>query len=297
MAENRTIHNPKAAVFFIPGPGSDAVSSAERAAAALNAQGVFSAVIPYEEAADGSLPGEVRPGEALFVTDSARILELLQDKGLCAAALRHAGSRDEDFRKAAYLLEDPWEIDADSYQKIYERLKGLPWTILATDRCVVRELVPEDAPALLALYDAEALRYTEGPGRNAEEEAKVLAAYAKKVYGFFGYGTWAVIDKESGMLIGRTGFEPFEREDGAMSFGYILHPQYRGKGYAQEVCAAILRYGIEMLGFSAIEADTLPENTASVRLLEKLGFEPAGTGNVHTYRFTVITADSTGEET
>lgn len=304
------VQNTKAAVLFVTGSGSaDRVSAgrgsysgAEYAAEALHAvealraEGVLSAVISCEEAAAGILPEGVKPEEALFAADSGRVLDLLLDRGLCAAAVRHAGNGDEDLHRAAYILEEPAEIDADSYQKIYERLKGLPWTLLTTKRCIIRELVPEDAPDLLALYDAEALRFTEGPAQNAEEEAKVLAAYAKKVYGFFGYGTWAVIDRESGMLIGRAGFEPFERADGAMSFGYILHPQYRGRGYAREACAAILRYGTDMLGFTAIEADTVPENAASVKLLERLGFTRTSTGDIHTYRYNVNTADSTGEE-
>ena len=96
------------------------------------------------------------------------------------------------------------------------------------------------------------------------------------MYGFFGYGTWAVIEKDSGRLIGRAGYEPFERKNGSMSFGYIFHPDFRNRGYAQEVCAALVEYGFEMLGFDAVEADMDPENTASVKLLYKLGFVPAG---------------------
>ena len=203
--------------------------------------------------------------------------------------------RGEDFAGAAYLVEEPRYIDTDSFIKIYERLKGLPWTILETKRCIVRELEEADAPDVLALYDEAALGFVESPARNADEEAGILAAYRQKVYGFFGYGTWAVIEKDSGRLIGRAGFEPFERKNGSMSFGYIFHPDFRGKGYAGEVCAALVEYGFEMLGFTAVEADTDQGNTASAKLLQRLGFVPVNgrdktdtdnedAGNVLTFR-------------
>lgn len=276
----------KAAVIFIVTDPEK--SGAREAAEALEAAGtctsVFNAACNPDHVLTADCPDLQDRKDVLYVTDDPRMLDRLLDGGCCAAGLMHDGNRDADLSRADYLLEDAAWVDADSYQKIYERLKGLPWTILETERCIVRELVPEDAPAVLSLYDAEALRFVEGPCKTAEEEAKVLAAYAKKVYGFFGYGTWALIDRASGRLIGRMGFEPFERENGAMSFGYILHPQFRGKGYALEAGTAILRYGRQMLGFTVIEADTLPENAASARLLERLGFVLAGTGSVYTYR-------------
>ena len=59
-------------------------------------------------------------------------------------------------------------------------------------------------------------------------------------------------------------------------FGFLLGPEWRGKGIAREVCGALLQYGVSELGFTCIRADARNDNTPSVRLLEKLGFVPAG---------------------
>ncbi|MBO5998229.1 MAG: hypothetical protein J6P87_00920, partial [Lachnospiraceae bacterium] len=106
-------------------------------------------------------------GFMLFITDSPAVFKSLLEAGMCAAAWVHerplasSGQSGQDFPGAQYLLEEPGYIDTDSYIKIYERLKGLPWTILETTRCMVRELESADAPGVLALYDDEALRYVE----------------------------------------------------------------------------------------------------------------------------------------
>ena len=213
--------------------------------------------------------------ELLYVTDCGSVIRALREKGLPVCGYAHEGSRarGESLKGVDYILEEPALIPADSYQKIFERAAGLPWTILETERCVVRELTPADAEAVLALYDSEARRFLEAPQDDPAEERKVLAAYAQKVYRLYGYGTWGIFSKEDGKLIGRAGFEPYTGQDDAMHFGYLIHPARRRQGYAYEACAAILNYGQEMLGFPKIAAETVKENAASAALLKKLGFE------------------------
>ena len=282
---NRTPVNTRLEkVFFIYEDASDTAVQKEIGLAVWNLEhdGVKAEGIAAEKFMPdpGALKLPENGGSMLFITDSPVLFKYLLKAGMPAAAWVHEkpqeepAGRGEDFAGAAYIVEEPGYIDTDSYIKIYERLKGLPWTILETDRCIVRELEEADAPDVLALYDEAALGFVETPAQNADEEAGILAAYREKVYGFFGYGTWAVIEKDSGRLIGRAGFEPFERKNGSMSFGYIFHPDFRGKGYAGEVCAALVEYGFEMLGFTAVEADTDQGNTASAKLLQRLGFVP-----------------------
>jgi hypothetical protein len=91
--------------------------------------------------------------ETLFVTDSAEILAALREQGKNAAGYLHGGNPGESFPGADYLIQEPGWIDADSWNKIYQRLSGYPWFILETDRCLVREFVPEDLDAIYDLYD------------------------------------------------------------------------------------------------------------------------------------------------
>ena len=60
------------------------------------------------------------------------------------------------------------------------------------------------------------------------------------------------------------------------NIGYILHPDHWAKGYAREALTAVIPHVFTHFGVSAIKADIDPRNAASIRLLERLGFEPSG---------------------
>ena len=62
-------------------------------------------------------------------------------------------------------------------------------------------------------------------------------------------------------------------------FGFLISPELRGTGIAFEVCSALLQYGFSQLGFARVRADAKKENTASLRLLRRLGFTLLGEGD------------------
>ena len=88
--------------------------------------------------------------------------------------------------------------------------------------------------------------------------------------------------KASGKLIGLIAIEPRKEQTGRVrNLGYVFHPGYAGHGYATEGCQAVMVYLFDQLGIDAILTGTHPENTASVRLLERLGIHPIGNGEFH----------------
>jgi len=211
--------------------------------------------------------------ETLYLTDSAETYRKLSAEGFSAAGYLHAGNRGESFEGADYLLEQPEEVDADSYVKIWQRLSGLPWTIALTERLWIREMVPEDLEELYRLYeDEEARRFLEPLSEDRERELAILKAYIQKVYGFCGYGMWAVCDRRSGELIGKIGFEPYQGAGEAVDFGYIIRRDVRGRGLAAEAAEAVLGFASESLGLEKICIHTSADNVASIALAEKLGF-------------------------
>src|SRR4030095_13444387 len=54
--------------------------------------------------------------------------------------------------------------------------------------------------------------------------------------------------------------------------GFAFLPDYTGKGYAYEIVREIIRYGLNELKMKEIFAIVLPENSSSIKLLEKVGF-------------------------
>ncbi len=223
--------------------------------------------------------GDVLPDpeyDALYIADSERLLRQLQDLGAASCGYSHSGNGGQAPKRADYILMEPQWVDRDSLVKIWQRQRRLPWTILETARCVVREFVPEDLEAIRALYDEEAERFLEAPSEDTEKERKILEAYIDRVYRLCGYGHWAVISRQTGELIGRIGFSfPNSSAPGPApdaTFGYLVRKDMRGKGIAREVCAALIEYGFSQLGFELIGADTALSNNASDKILRSFGF-------------------------
>lgn len=239
--------------------------------------------------------------DTLFIADSARLLRQLADAGAAFCAYSHGGNSGEDLSAAEYILMEPQWVDEDSLVKIWQRQRNIPWTILETERCIVREFVPEDTDALYDLYDEEAKRFLEPPSRNRSMEREILTSYIRRVYRLCGYGHWAVICKKTGELIGRMGFafppspgperagaemeqqsEAADAENPApvcdpvpdAMFGYLVRSDRRRQGITREVGAAILQYGFEKLGFTAIGADAAVSNTVSDKILRNFSFIP-----------------------
>ena len=244
--------------------------------------------IPNEPTSDtvtgpnGSHSSILSPGVAdtLFIADSERLLRQLAEAGAAFCAYSHGGNSGEDLSAAEYILMEPQWVDEDSLEKIWQRQRNIPWTILETERCVVREFVPEDTDALYELYDEEARRFLEPPSGNRPLEREILTSYIRRVYRLCGYGHWAVICKKTGELIGRMGFAfppspapVYDPVPDAM-FGYLVRSDRRRQGITREVGAAILQYGFEKLGFTAIGADAAVSNTVSDKILRNFSFIP-----------------------
>ena len=143
---------------------------------------------------------------------------------------------------------------------------------IATDRLVLRRFTLDDAAQYLPLVAMpEIIRYTaDRPLQSVREAAALLASHPIRDYERFGYGRMACIEKSSGRLVGFSGLKFLEDMD-ETDIGYRFLPDCWGKGYATESAAAIMARQPARLGLSRIIGLVEPENTGSVRVLEKLG--------------------------
>jgi RimJ/RimL family protein N-acetyltransferase len=144
--------------------------------------------------------------------------------------------------------------------------------ILETVRLVLREFVPDDLDVFFRLVsDPDVTRYTGDRGHSREEvragmEERVFGAYRK-----YGYGRWATVLKSEERVIGFAGLK-FLEDVGEVDLGYRFFKEYWGQGLATEACRLILTYGFETLRLPRIIGIADRDNTASIRVLEKLGF-------------------------
>ena len=213
------------------------------------------------------------PEAVLYVTDDPKTAAELKSRGEAVLIYLHEGNSENDFSGFLYAAEDPDDLDPEYVLKVYQRMKGLPWKILETERCLIRETVPEDVDAFFEIYSDPAItRYMEELYPEKEQEKQYIREYIEKVYTFYEFGVWTVIEQSSGDVIGRAGFayrDGFEEPE----LGFIIGVPWQHHGYAEEVCCAIMDYGWDRLGFTRIQAFVEPGNEASLSLCGKLGFQ------------------------
>lgn len=222
---------------------------------------------------DAEVPKVEAPDmDTLYITDSEAAYHALRQQGKYALPYRHEGNHDSDFSGALYVIEQIEEIGYETIDMAYRRLAGLPWEILATERCIVRETIVEDADSFYRIYaEPEITKYMENLYTDRDEEIAYIRDYREKVYGFYGYGMWTVLTKE-GTVIGRAGISWREGFD-MPELGFVIGLPWQRQGYAYEVCSAVLTYAREELGFEQVQALVMEGNDISKNLCRKLGFQ------------------------
>lgn len=179
---------------------------------------------------------------------------------------------DLNFDDFPYAIENAEQLDENYLEHVLCRFKGIPCHILDTERCRIREITPEDVDALYEIYAGPGITdYMEDLYENREDEIAYTQDYIRCHYGFYDFGMWIVEDKQNAAIIGRAGFD-MRDESEIPELGFVIRAEYQNKGYATEICSALLVYGKEQLGFDRVGAHVEKENAVSVRLLTGLGF-------------------------
>ncbi len=149
-------------------------------------------------------------------------------------------------------------------------------TILETSRLILRSWRAADAVALFEiLRDAEVVRYIADGKPFTMEKVKDFLAWAENYEKANDFCRWKVIEKSSGEIVGSGGFARLD-ESAEIELGFLFAKNSWGKGFATEIAGACAGYGFKKLGFREIIAITDAENTASQKVLEKIGFRPRG---------------------
>jgi ribosomal-protein-alanine N-acetyltransferase len=149
---------------------------------------------------------------------------------------------------------------------------------LATQRLRLREIVMGDVPALFAIHsDADAMKWFGVDPMRTPTEAEALvetfAAWRKAPNPGTRWGLERIAD---GALIGSCGLFAWNRKADSCATGFELARSAWGEGYMQEALAAALAWGFTAMELNRVGAQVHPDNTHSIRLVEKLGFRREG---------------------
>jgi RimJ/RimL family protein N-acetyltransferase len=146
-------------------------------------------------------------------------------------------------------------------------------TVIETERLILRPFREDDIESsYLMNLDPELSRYTGDGGVLSREEIEMRIR--KNVFGDYekyGYGRFAVDWKQTGEFIGFSGLK-FLTERNATDLGYRFRRDIWGRGIATEAGKASIHFGFQELCLDKIIGQVIRANTASVRVLEKLGF-------------------------
>ncbi len=145
----------------------------------------------------------------------------------------------------------------------------------ATERIEHRAFTPDDCEAFYRLNShPEVMRHTgEPPLKSVEDARQAIIDYPD--FETVGYGRWACVLKETRAVIGFCGLKHLPDLD-EVDVGYRFLPEYWGQGFATETCSACIGFGFDVLNLNRILGLVLPENEASIRVLEKCGMTRQG---------------------
>jgi [ribosomal protein S5]-alanine N-acetyltransferase len=152
--------------------------------------------------------------------------------------------------------------------------------VIETSRLRLRPFATDDARFAFEWFgDPSVMRFTpSGTDKDLGQTVERIAGY-RKHQSAYGYSKWMIVDRISHQPIGDAGLM-YLPEYGWIDFGYRLAQPFWGKGLATEAASAWLDKAFGELQLDRLVAIAHPENSASLNVLQKLGFSEQRRGTV-----------------
>jgi [ribosomal protein S5]-alanine N-acetyltransferase len=149
---------------------------------------------------------------------------------------------------------------------------------LSTSRLLLREVVDDDAPSLLAIHgDAQAMRWYGNDPIASLAHARQMVRTFSSLRELPNPGTrWGIQLHDSSRLIGTCGLFKWHRAWKSAVLGYELARSAWGAGLMGEALCATLHWGFGAMSLHRVEAQVHPDNERSIKLLHSLGFVQEG---------------------
>jgi ribosomal-protein-alanine N-acetyltransferase len=148
-----------------------------------------------------------------------------------------------------------------------------PFPILKTSRLVLRRISADDVECVFRMRsDPQMMKYVPRPLVTSRHEAlNHIRQIEKKIAENDGIN-WAITQKETDVMIGIIGLYVIKKEHYRAELGYMILPEFHGKGIMSEAIEGVLKYGFENMKLHSIEAIIDPDNIASEKVLLNNGF-------------------------
>ncbi|WP_316194119.1 MULTISPECIES: GNAT family protein [unclassified Bradyrhizobium] len=152
----------------------------------------------------------------------------------------------------------------------------IPHPILSTARLRLRQFDPGDTEAMHRCFsDPDAMRFWNHPVHTKRiESERAVRRFIDCTPSYYRF--WAVAQAETDRCIGMVNYHDGHMRAKRVTIGYIVDPARQRDGIATEAVAAMLDFCFGELGLHRAQALIHPDNAASRKLAEKLGFRCEG---------------------
>jgi RimJ/RimL family protein N-acetyltransferase len=148
---------------------------------------------------------------------------------------------------------------------------------LETDRLILRPYQLEDFDTYVEMWaDPDVVRFIGGRPFDREASWSRFLRHPG-LWQYLGFGYFAVVEKETGLVVGEAGFHDVRRKlepsiEGTLEAGWALMPTGQGWGYATEAMAAAIAWAEEAFPGRRMTCIIDPDNLPSIRVAQRLGF-------------------------
>lgn len=159
--------------------------------------------------------------------------------------------------------------------EIEDIYKNLP--TIETPRLILRKITAEDTAAMFSYgSNEEVAKYVTWDVHKTISDTEAFIRFVQDQYANQKVAPWGMEYKETGEFIGTIDFVWWKPNQQSAEIGYVLAPEYWGKGITTEAADAIIRFGFEKMDLVRIQAKCLVDNIASARVMEKVGMSFEG---------------------
>lgn len=149
--------------------------------------------------------------------------------------------------------------------------------VLETERLILRKVTQEDLEDIFSYGSIEEVtKYVTWNTHRTLADSQVFIDFALNQYEQKKIAPWGIEYKETSKMIGSIDFVSWQQHHKIAEIGYVLSPNYWGKGIITEAAKKIIQYGFEEMDLVRIQARCFVQNIGSARVMEKAGMSLEG---------------------
>ena len=160
-------------------------------------------------------------------------------------------------------------------ETVYKLFSKIP--TLETERLTLRRMKPSDSRDMFEYASKpEVTRYLLWEPHQNQRQTQDYLEYLQTRYRVGDFYDWALVDRERSKMIGTCGFTSLDFYNNSAEVGYVLNPEYWGRGIACEALCEVLKFAFMELNIHRVEAKYIVGNDRSRRVMEKCGMSFEG---------------------